>query len=139
MLFYLREKGQGLEVAITTPSSPLAPPPQFKPPQVRQSVVNGMKKRKAAEDENKEDKASTSLSASSEPKPFIGPLLPSPTIIENPNAKRQKTGGDPQADMVKRKIEALKIKTPPPIRTDALKSLTAYDESDDDDEDNYEF
>ncbi|RDB19818.1 Ubiquitin carboxyl-terminal hydrolase 42 [Hypsizygus marmoreus] len=117
MLFYLRKKGEGLEAAMN-PSTGIQKP----------GLVAGMKKRKEREDEragDADEDTGTKVSA-----PFIGPLLPSPTVngdVSNP--KRQKVNGiDPQAVLVKKKIEAAAAKL-------ALKDLDAYASDSDSDSD----
>jgi ubiquitin carboxyl-terminal hydrolase 36/42 len=109
ILFYMRERGQGLQAAVTTVSRlpPLSP-----------NAIKNQVKRKAPDTEVNEV----------EKQPFIGPLLPSPSndMPSVPPAR------DPQADLLKRKIEA--VSKPVPLKpSNALLSLTQYGDDDDDD------
>ncbi|KAG6817861.1 hypothetical protein H0H87_001693 [Tephrocybe sp. NHM501043] len=114
MLFYIRKKGQGLE-AVVKPTTPHRP-----------SLNGGIKKRKERDEEEEEEDTGSKVST-----PFIGPLLPSPALdAGDPEPKRQKMNGtDPQAVMVKKKIDEAKVKV-----NGALTGLAAY-ASDDDDQD----
>lgn len=109
MLFYIRDKGQVLEAAVSR--TPLPPP-------IRNGIAAGMKKRKvidcSSDDEGHED---TGIKTT---RPFIGPLLPSPT----PDAAAPRP--DPQADILKKKIAAA------PKPTQALQSLSLYADDDSD-------
>ncbi|KAJ7572496.1 cysteine proteinase [Mycena floridula] len=103
MLFYLQNKGQRLESVVRAP-------PAFTP----STVAASMKKRKAP-DAQEEDKGSKVSS------PFIGPVLP-----DSPDAKRRKLSEvDPQADLVKKKIEEANKKS------GAMDSLASYGSDDD--------
>lgn len=95
MLFYMRNKGQELEAAVKPMAQQLTTPR-------RNGIAAGMKKRRERDEDEVEDQG---VKVS---KPFIGPLLPSPTINgEASGAKRQKlTSSDPQATLVKKKIQA---------------------------------
>lgn len=97
MLFYIRKKGQELEAAMA--------PRATSTPYQKPNLVSGMKKRKEREGEGREDIEDKGVQV---PKPFIGPLLPSPSVdSEASQLKRQKTDRiDPQAALVKTKIEA---------------------------------
>lgn len=120
ILFYLRNKGQRLDTVVKslTPSTP-----NMKP-----GVVGAMKKRKAMDDEAGEDQG-TKVS-----KPFIGPVLPSPSPAKDgqtPDPKRQKLNGlDPQASLVNKKIQDARKVT----ASGALTSLGDYASDSDDDE-----
>ncbi|KAH7930668.1 cysteine proteinase [Leucogyrophana mollusca] len=114
VLFYVREKGQSLEAAISR--SPIA---------VKGSVVGGMKKRKNPE---KDDEAEDDVGVKAS-RPFIGPLLPSPMPNGIEPISPKSDAHDPQADMVKKKIEAATKAT-----SIALTSLSQYDDDDDDDD-----
>jgi len=112
ILFYIREKGQSLEAAISRPS--MAP----------RNVVARMKKRKALDSE---DDGSDDLGVKAD-RPFIGPLLPSPMANDSGVHKRPKTDGrDPQAESIKRKIEAVNNA---PSTSTALTSLSQYNDDD---------
>lgn len=115
ILFYIREKGQSLEAAITRPS--MTP----------RNVVAGMKKRKVVDSE---DDGGDDLGVKTD-RPFIGPLLPSPMANDAEVHKRAKTDDrDPQAESIKKKIEAVnKVHSP----STALTSLSQYNDDDDDD------
>ena len=109
MLFYMREGGQGLQAAITSVSRlpPLSP----------NSIKNKVKKK--APDAAVEEK---------EQRPFIGPLLPS-TSKTTPSVILVR---DPQADLLKKKIQA--VSKPTPLKpSNALLSLSQYTDDDDDD------
>ncbi|KAF7352580.1 Ubiquitin carboxyl-terminal hydrolase [Mycena venus] len=88
ILFYLREKGQGLDAAVNAVNST---------PQTKNGggIAAGMKKRRVRE-EDEDTGAKVN-------KPFIGPQLPSP-VAERPTLASNKS--DPQADLVRKKIEA---------------------------------
>ncbi|KAH7916272.1 cysteine proteinase [Hygrophoropsis aurantiaca] len=115
VLFYVREKGQSLEAAINR--TPLI---------AKGGVVGGMKKRKHVE---KGDDAEDIGEKTS--RPFIGPLLPSPMSNETESKSPKINAQDPQADIVKKKIEAVtKVSS-----VTALTSLSQYNDDDDDDDD----
>lgn len=136
ILFYIREKGQALEAAVSSASSQRSvstPPPA--PPLKKASVVSSMKKRKIVESEDEDITPATPSSNV----PFIGPRLPSPpppssSIIDRsttpPDAKKQKPNApDPQSEKLKKKIAAYSKPSP----SNALLSLSQYtDDSDDD-------
>jgi ubiquitin carboxyl-terminal hydrolase 36/42 len=119
MLFYLRDRGQALEAAIRSTSVP----DPLTPPKVRLA----MKKRRVvdSDEETQEDKGVK------ETVPFIGPILPSPSPSLNvtPEAVKVRPNVDPQAEIVKKKIEALS-KSPA-----ALDDLARYESSEADDKD----
>ncbi|ESK95065.1 usp36 protein [Moniliophthora roreri MCA 2997] len=114
VLFYLKNKGQKLESVMQLSSSI----------NKKSGLAIAMKKRKAREeDENQEDQGEKVT------KPFIGPILPSTTSSDGSpsDAKRQKLEtSDPQADSIKKKIEAAKA------AQSTLSSLAASYASDDD-------
>lgn len=114
MLFYIREKGQSLEAAISRPS--MTP----------RSIVAGMKKRKALDSED-DDGDDLGVKAN---RPFIGPLLPSPMANDAVHKKPKTDDKDPQAESIKKKIEAAKKV---PSTSTALTSLSQYNDDDDDD------
>lgn len=99
MLFYLQDKGQGLEAAVNNITST----PALATTSIKAGIAAGMKKRKMrveSDDEGvPEDKGVAA-------KPFIGPRLPS--MDDESDSKRHKPNPpvDPQAQTVKMKIEA---------------------------------
>lgn len=112
VLFYIRDKGQSLEGAISRPSQAVGG--------AKSSIIGCMKKRKNV-DLDEED---VGVKADH---PFIGPLLPSP-MPNNAGDKQSTTttpASDPQATNLKKKITA--ITTRPSV---ALTSLAQYDEDD---------
>jgi ubiquitin carboxyl-terminal hydrolase 36/42 len=110
ILFYLRDKGQGLDAAVSAPLQTNGG-----------SIVAGMKKRHVREDDAEED-AGVKVT-----KPFIGPQMPSP-LAERPKPTPLTTSkADPQADLVRKKIEAARSNK-------ALPGLSAYS-SDSEEED----
>jgi len=113
MLFYIRDKGQALEAAVSRVQIP-----------PRNGIAAGMKKRKVAgsDDEGLED---TGVKTA---RPFIGPLLPSSTPDVTVSAAQPPTlnATDPQADNLKKKIAAA------PKPTQALQSLSQYADDDSD-------
>ncbi|KAF4619502.1 hypothetical protein D9613_005272 [Agrocybe pediades] len=119
MLFYIQDKGQGLEAAVQAPI--------LNPSQIKNGLASGMKKKvqKPLPEEDDEDRGEK-VSA-----PLIGPLLPPPAIISNSavkvNGSREPI--DPQALTLKSKIAQAAQKTP----SKALENLGQY-ASDDDDE-----
>ena len=115
ILLYIKEKGQSLEAAI---NRPLMTP---------RNVVAGMKKRKVLDSE---DDDGDDLGVKTD-RPFIGPLLPSPMANDAEVHKKPKTDDrDPQAESIKKKIEAVnKV----PSTSTALTSLSQYEDDDDSD------
>ncbi|KAJ7094545.1 Usp36 protein [Mycena belliarum] len=93
ILFYLRDKGQGLEAAVKSV------------PQTNGGggIAAGMKKRRAREEDEEDTGAKVT-------KPFIGPQMPS-SLAERPKSTPSKP--DPQADIVRKKIEAASSKALP--------------------------
>ena len=120
ILFYMLEKGQTLEAALSAPSAN----PSRQPGGT--SKIAQMKKRKAPDSESEGERPSPAKIA----KPFIGPLLPSQTASPQTPPKATSTA-DPQAEALKKKIAAVK----PRDGNSALQSLAAYGDDDDDDED----
>ena len=133
ILFYVRSKGQALEAAVSAPAvaSKKPTPAPALAPAARTGLVAGMKKRKIVEDDD--DDAPIPAS-----KPFIGPLLPSPTITRPsspPNAKKLKLNPpDPQAALLKQKIAAAS-QPKSPVKASALLSLSQYNDDDSSDND----
>ncbi|KAI6135060.1 cysteine proteinase [Pisolithus croceorrhizus] len=114
ILFYIMDKGQSLDAAINNARPKASPSSSARP-----SIAASMKKRKVTEvDEDVGVKVD---------QPFIGPLLPSPTLNER-SPISSPTEPDPQGVTLKRKIVAA-TKT-----SDALSSLVMY--GDDDSPDN---
>jgi ubiquitin carboxyl-terminal hydrolase 36/42 len=117
ILFYMRERGQSLQAAVTSGSQ--------RPPVSPHGVKNKLKKKKSPE---------TVVGAGeNRNQPFIGPLLPSPTTPK-PVPSAASPARDPQADLLKRKIEAASKPTQPKPSS-ALLSLSQYADEDDDFED----
>ncbi|KAJ6490341.1 Usp36 protein [Mycena vitilis] len=86
ILFYMRDKGQGLEAAVNAA------------PQTNGGgIVAGMKKRRGREED---EDAGVKVT-----KPFIGPQMPSPAT-EPSRATLPTSKADPQANIVRKKIEA---------------------------------
>ena len=119
ILFYMRERGQALQAAVTSgsPGQPLTP----------HGIKSKVKKRKISD--------SDSDGSEKRNQPFIGPLLPPsttpkpvPSVLPAPAPAR-----DPQADLLKRKIEAASKPTVPKP-SNALLSLSQYADDDDDDD-----
>lgn len=117
ILFYMREQHQVSAATIKTPTRPTVPP--------KTGVIAAMKKRKAS-DGAEDDEKSSQTSAKS---PSIGPRLPSPsptlkkpTVIKAPAA-------DPQAKLLKKKIAVASQSAPT-----ALSALAQYDDDDADDD-----
>ncbi|KAJ7721186.1 Usp36 protein [Mycena maculata] len=77
ILFYLRDKGQGLDAAVNANA---APTPQ-KPVNGGSGIIAGMKKKRSREDDTEDAGVKVS-------KPFIGPQLPSSPCPEDPQAAR---------------------------------------------------
>ena len=137
VLFYLREKGQVLESAISSVTREHS----------KSGLVAGMKKRKLLHEADEDTGVRTSPvpPRPSTPPKLIGPLLPSP-IISSPTKKRKMSDSlDPQAEALRKKIEAVTGGTKEkekenqvkkaPAPTSALQSLSQYaDEDDDEDE-----
>ncbi|CAK5275399.1 unnamed protein product [Mycena citricolor] len=117
ILFYLRDRGQGLDAAVNLPPSAMVP---------RQSIAKNMKKRKASEDGHEDEGVKVT-------KPFIGPRMPSPDRISTPKKTAEKPNAtpakaDPQAERVRQKIEAAQT-------SKALDGLEAYGSDSSDKED----
>lgn len=136
VLFYLKDKGQALESAILSATrEPL-----------RGGLVAGMKKRKLPHEADEDTGVRTSPVASPPrtPTKFIGPLLPSPDIPSPSKKRKLSDPQDPQAEVLKKKIEAVTggtkevekdkqaMKAPEP--TSALRDLAQYTDDDDEDE-----
>lgn len=133
VLFYLREKGQALESAISSATRE----------HLKGGLVAGMKKRKLPHEADEDTGVRTSPVSPrpATPPKLIGPLLPSP-IISSPSKKRKLE--DPQAKALRKKIEAVTKgtketekenqvkKAPAPIS--ALQSLSQYADDDDEEE-----
>ena len=113
ILFYMRERGQALQAAVTSGSQGQSVTPHGK-----------IKKRKISDTE--------ADAGEKRNQPFIGPLLPSSTIPKP--ASPVSPVRDPQADLLKRKIEAASKPTLPKP-SNALLSLSQYADEDDDTED----
>ncbi|KAF9481839.1 cysteine proteinase [Pholiota conissans] len=113
MLFYIQNKGQSLEAAV---KAPLANGFASAPPKT--SLAAGMKKKasKPRDMADEEDKG-VKLDA-----PMIGPLQPSSAILANGTAPS--THVDPQASVLKSKIQAAAKKA---VSSKALESLGNYD------------
>lgn len=115
VLFYIRDKGQALEAAVSTPArtTPLVQPAQ----PARTGLVAGMKKRKAPDSEGEE---STRPAKTKDRAPFIGPQLPSSQAQDKP---------DPQAKMLQKKIGQVTKQAP----KNGLAELAQYSDGSDDD------
>ncbi|CAA7260068.1 unnamed protein product [Cyclocybe aegerita] len=120
MLFYIRNKGQGLEAAVKASLNGVTAP-------AKAGLVAGMKKKiqpkpKVSEDEDKGVKV--------EPR-FIGPLLPSVEITTSTPAQPPSSPADPQAQSLRAKIDSLAKQN----AQKALELLGNYDSDDDSDKD----
>ena len=118
ILFYMREPGQALQAAITSGSQ--------RQPTTPNGTKNSLKKRMVPDKESDSD--------GKQNRPFIGPLLP-PSVVPKPKpVSPVSPARDPQADLLKRKIEA--VSKPTPLKpSNALLSLSQYVDDDDDSED----
>ncbi|KAF9238748.1 cysteine proteinase [Melanogaster broomeanus] len=116
ILFYMRDKGQSLDAALSRQSPVVS--------SVKNGIVAGMKKRKNV-DPDEED-----LGVKAK-RPFIGPLLPSPMPNDVGDNRAAATAAlpDPQATTLRKKIAAVA-----PQPSTALTSLSQYDDDDDDDD-----
>jgi ubiquitin carboxyl-terminal hydrolase 36/42 len=112
VLFYIRDKGQALQAAVTTTSNH---PPLLQ----RSGVAAGMKKRRTSPGDGEEGEEDLGVKATPE---FIGPLLPaSATTSTQASIERPiSIFSDPQADLVKKRIEAAKN------RGSALSAISQY-------------
>ncbi|KAJ3501410.1 hypothetical protein NLJ89_g9350 [Agrocybe chaxingu] len=120
MLFYIQNKGQGLEAAVKASLNGVTAP-------AKAGLVAGMKKKiqpkpKVSEDEDKGVKV--------EPR-FIGPLLPSAEITTPTPAQPPSSPADPQAQSLRAKIDSLAKQK----AQKALELLGNYDSDDDSDKD----
>jgi ubiquitin carboxyl-terminal hydrolase 36/42 len=115
ILFYMRERGQALQAAVTSGSHQPVTPHGIKS-KVKKTMISDTDA-DASEKRNR---------------PFIGPLLPSSTIPKP--VSPVSPARDPQADLLKRKIEAASKPTLPKP-SNALLSLSQYADEDDDTED----
>ncbi|KAF9780262.1 Usp36 protein [Thelephora terrestris] len=132
VLFYLRDKGQALESAISSAREPS-----------KGGLVAGMKKRKLPHEADEDTGVRTSPVASrpATPAKFIGPLLPSPDIPSPSKKRKAGDSQDPQAEALRKKIEAVTERTKEvkeeqvkkaPAPASAFQSLSQYAEDDDD-------
>jgi len=131
VLFYLRNKGQTLESAISSAArEPL-----------KSGLVAGMKKRKLPHEAGEDTGVRTSPVSPrpATPPKFIGPLLPSPSIPSPKKKRKLSDSQDPQAEVLRKKIEIAVAKeaeekqvknVPAPIS--ALQSLSQYADDDED-------
>lgn len=116
MLFYIQDKGQGLEAAMRIPSSnntisPAAP--------MKNGLAAGMKKRFQKDGEDDDEDKGVKVSP-----PFIGPVIPSSVVVKD---DIRSPVIDPQAMSLKSKIEA--VAEDNARRT--LENLGDYDSDDD--------
>lgn len=135
VLFYLRDKGQALESAILSATREHS----------KGGLVAGMKRRSLPHEADEDTGVRTSLAPSrpTTPPRFIGPLLPSP-IIPSPSKKRKLSDSqDPQAETLRKKIEAVtggtkeaekEKQVKKALVPTALESLSQYADDDDEDE-----
>ncbi|KAF8195626.1 hypothetical protein K438DRAFT_1718824 [Mycena galopus ATCC 62051] len=114
ILFYLRDKGQGLDAAVNAA-------PQTPQTNGTGGIAAGMKKRRLREDD--EDMGAKVN------KPFIGPQLPSPAAERPKPTPLVNSKSDPQADLVRKKIEATRSGS-----SKALAGLGEYASDSDDEE-----
>ncbi|KAF8639892.1 hypothetical protein AX17_001144 [Amanita inopinata Kibby_2008] len=124
ILFYMREKGQGLEAVVN--SSFVTPSAKYSiPPSQKNGLIAGMRKRKERDNES-EDKGEKVT------KPFIGPVFPASLQSESTaDNHSEKSTSDPLTISAQKKMEASKV-----VKQKAaglLASLESYN-SDDDDE-----
>jgi len=123
VLFYVRDKGQALESAISLPAR--QPQERVIP---KNGVVANMKKRKIIESEDENEDTGVAAPPST---PFIGPRLPSPSVTTSPtsesNKKQKLESADRQAQVLKQKIQAV-------TGGSALQSLAQYGEDDEDED-----
>ena len=118
ILFYMRERGQALQAAVTSGSQ--------RQPTTLNGIKNNVKKRKVPDKDTDSD--------GKQNKPFIGPLLPASVVLKPKPVPSVPAARDPQADLLKRKIEA--VSKPTPLKpSNALLSLSQYADEDDDSED----
>ncbi|KAF5333602.1 hypothetical protein D9611_002504 [Ephemerocybe angulata] len=117
MLFYIRDKGQGLEAAVKSKSVGGREQSSQRPAR----ITDGMKGQKRKERE--EDAEDVGVKVEN---PVLGPLLASPTI--NGDSKKLR-GDDPQARAIKAKIEAAAAKKKV---SSTLSGLTQYNSDDND-------
>lgn len=137
VLFYLKDKGQALESAILSAARESS----------KGGLVAGMKKRKLLHEGDEDIGVRTSpvVSRPTTPAKFIGPLLPSPDIPSPTKKRKLSDSQDPQAETLRKKIEAVTTGTKEvekekqakkaPEPTSALQDLAQYADDDDDDED----
>lgn len=116
ILFYLQDKGQALEAAVTRET------PRINA--IRNGLVAGMRKRKIVESEDEEEDEAKGKKKQTHP--FIGPVRPTSPIIR-----------DPQAEALKRKIDAAGRTEPASKKSSssvrpstALQNLAQYDDTD---------
>lgn len=136
VLFYLRDKGQALESAILSAAREPS----------KAGLVAGMKKRRLSHESDEDTGVRTSpvVSRPTTPTKFIGPLLPSPDIPSPSKKRKQSDSQDPQAEALRKKIEAVtggikeaekeKQAKKAPEPTSALRDLAQYVDDDDEEE-----
>lgn len=146
ILFYMRDKGQGLQAVIKGGEVNGVHKDKEKE---GGGLLAGMKKRRERDEDgaaNNAEEEDLGEKVGSLPSNFIGPLLPSPMDRSSGSpTKKAKTNHDsagsedakeekkidPQAEKVKRKIEAAKASKEAKARS-ALALLESYDSSDED-------
>ena len=111
MLFYIQNKGQGLEAAVKAPLSTVNGPP------MKNGLAAGMKKKVQKPKEIEDEDTGVRVDAK-----FIGPLLPSAEITPVTTPPPPSSPVDPHAASLKAKIDAAKKQV-----TKALADLDDYD------------
>jgi ubiquitin carboxyl-terminal hydrolase 36/42 len=136
VLFYLRDKGQALESAISSAAREHS----------KGGLVAGMKRRHSLHEADEDTGVRTSPVSSrpTTPPKFIGPLLPSPSISSPSKKRKLSDSQDPQAEALRKKIEAVtggtkdtekeKQVKKAPAPTSALQSLSQYADDDEDED-----
>lgn len=115
MLFYIQNKGQGLEAAVNSPLLGI------KGPATKNGLAAGMKKRVQRYKEAEEEDTGVKVDAK-----FIGPLLPLAEVTSTRSSSAPMSPLDPQAASLKAKIDAISKKP----SYQAMAALDKYDSDD---------
>ncbi|KAF8622116.1 hypothetical protein AX15_007251 [Amanita polypyramis BW_CC] len=125
VLFYLRNKGQGLEAVVNSP----APAHKNPTPPQKAGLAASMKKRKERELEHDGEDTGEKVT-----KPFIGPIIPESLRSHNASEGKLEEGSTDIQSVLQKKIEAAKLLKEKRVKEKAaglLASLEDYNSDED--------